>query len=156
MGSLGANHIDILAPNFKRRLSGVTATIVRLVPLQCTTVAIAAVASNLPPHVPCIKMRDVVIMSRNGPKGARVWHARRNSEMLIGIILKYILGKNLKLVFTSASQRNHTGYSKWLIGRMDAVISTSAKTAQYLKRPSTVILHGIDTSKFSPQMFNKC
>ena len=27
------NGIDVIAPNFKRRLSGVTATVVRLVPL---------------------------------------------------------------------------------------------------------------------------
>ncbi len=150
MDNLNAGQIDIIAPNFKRRLSGVTATIVRLVPLQHATMAIAVVAPNLPPHVPHIKMRDVIAMSRNGPSGARVWHARRNSEMLVGIILKYILRKNLKLLFTSASQRDHTAYSKWLIGQMDTVISTSANTARYLKRPSTVILHGIDIEQFSP------
>ncbi len=95
-------------------------------------------------------MRDVLTMSRLGPSGARVWHARRNSEMLAGIVLKRILGKRMKLVFTSASQRRHTRYSKWLISQMDHVISTSRKTAAYLDRPSSVILHGIDVATFSP------
>ena len=89
-------------------------------------------------------------MPRRGPSGARVWHARRNSEMLAGIVLKRLLGKDLKLLFTSASQRHHTGYSKWLIRQMDRVISTSQRTAAYLERPSDVILHGIDTEGFRP------
>jgi mannosyltransferase len=150
MDYLDPTKIDVLAPNFKKRLSGVTATVVRLVPLQAREIAIAAVAPALPPHVPQVRMRDLLTMPRRGPSGARVWHARRNSEMLAGIVLKRLLGKDLKLLFTSASQRHHTRYSKWLIGQMDQVISTSRRTAAYLDGPSTVILHGIDLSGFSP------
>lgn len=142
--------IDVLAPNFKKRLSGVTATVVRLVPLQSREIAIAAVAPALPDHVPQVRLRDLLTMPRSGPSGARVWHARRNSEMLAGIVLKRVLGKRLKLLFTSASQRHHTRYSKWLIGQMDHVIATSRKTAGYLDGSSTVILHGIDPQAFSP------
>ena len=40
--------IDVIAPNFKRRLSGVTSTIVRLVPIQAQDIAIAAVCPVLP------------------------------------------------------------------------------------------------------------
>jgi len=150
MDYLDPADVDVLAPNFKKRLSGVTATVVRLVPLQSKQIAIAAVAPALPPHVPQIRMRDLLTMPSRGPSGARVWHARRNSEMLAGLVLKHLLGKRLKLLFTSASQRQHTRYSKALIARMDAVISTSHKTAGYLQRPSTVILHGIDTDGFAP------
>jgi mannosyltransferase len=150
MKHLTPSAVDVLAPNFKTRLSGVTATVVRLVPLQARDIAIAAVAPALPDHVPQVRMRDLLTMSRRGPSGARVWHARRNSEMLAGVLLKRVLGKRLKLLFTSASQRRHTRYSKWLIGQMDHVISTSRKTAGYLERPSTVILHGIDVQAFCP------
>ncbi|MCA1438606.1 glycosyltransferase family 1 protein, partial [Bradyrhizobium sp. BRP20] len=80
----------------------------------------------------------------------RVWHARRNVEMLPAIILRDLLRMKIRIVFTSASQRRHTGWSKFLIGRMDAVISTSGKTAAYLQVPNTVILHGIDTKRFRP------
>ncbi|MCR9067745.1 MAG: glycosyltransferase family 4 protein [Rhodobacteraceae bacterium] len=150
MGYLDPAGVDVLAPNLKRRLSGVTATVVRLLPLQRDHIAIAAVAPALPRHVPQIRLRALLTMSRHGPSGARVWHARRNSEMLAGLFLKHVLRKRLKLLFTSASQRRHTRYSKWLIARMDRVISTSQKTATYLDRPSTVILHGIDTRDFAP------
>ncbi|MEM9318878.1 MAG: glycosyltransferase family 4 protein [Pseudomonadota bacterium] len=142
--------IDVIAPNFKRRLSGVTATIVRLVPLQSDDIAIAASGPCLPEHVPQIKLGQLLSMSRHGPSGARVWHARRNTEMLAGLVLRYAFGKDLRLLFTSASQRQHTGYSRWLIARMDRVIATSAKGARYLERPPDIVLHGIDAQTFSP------
>nr|WP_254656279.1 glycosyltransferase family 4 protein [Jannaschia sp. CCS1] len=127
-----------------------TSTIVRLVPLQAQEMALAAVSPDLPAHVPQIRLSQLLTMPRSGPHGARVWHARRNTEMLGGLALKYLLRKRLKLVFTSASQRRHTGYTKWLIGQMDHIIATSQKTASYLERPADVILHGIDVDSFTP------
>lgn len=142
--------IDVIAPNFKRHLSGVTATIVRLVPVQARDIAIAATGPALPDPVPQVRLRDVIVMPRSGPSGPRVWHARRNTEMVGGLALKYLLGKRLKLLFTSASQRHHRWFTRALIRRMDAIIATSSRTARYLRRRSTVILHGIDTGKFCP------
>ena len=89
-------------------------------------------------------------MTRTGPHGPRVWHARRNSEMIFGLFLKYFLGKKLHLIFTSASQRKHTWISRLLIQKMDAVVSTSNATAFYLERSSLVIHHGIDLNGFTP------
>lgn len=144
--------IDVIAPNFKRRLSGVTSTVVRLVPIQAGQIAIAAAAPALPPNVPQVAISSLIFMSRRGPSGHRVWHARRNIEMLAGLALKVLLRKRLKLLFTSASQRHHTGFTKWLISKMDSIVSTSERTATYLDRPSTVILHGIDSEAFTPIM----
>ncbi|WP_188477502.1 glycosyltransferase family 4 protein [Primorskyibacter flagellatus] len=144
------NGIDVIAPNFKRRLSGVTSTVVRLVPLQARQIAIAAAAPALPEEVPQVPLASLLTMSRRGPSGARVWHARRNVEMIAGLALKHLLRKRLRLMFTSASQREHTGLTKWLIRRMEAVVATSARTAAYLERDAVVILHGIDTDQFSP------
>lgn len=144
------SEIDFIAPNFKRRLSGVTATVARLVPLQAKSIAITACAPEMPDDVPNVHWTRLLTMSRNGPSGPRVWHARRNVEMIAGLALRGLLGKRLKLLFTSASQRHHTGLTKALIKRMDAVIATSAKTAGYLERKATVIHHGIDTDTFTP------
>src|SRR5690606_36056809 len=80
----------------------------------------------------------------------RVWHARRNPEMLAGLILRDVLRAPLKLVFTSASQRDHTRWTRMLIRRMDEVIATSRKTAAYLEVPATVVMHGIDLDRFHP------
>jgi mannosyltransferase len=143
--------ISVIVPNFKRRLSGVTATIVRLVPIQSSMIGLATVGAGLPDTLPRLTIARLVVMPRTRPDGgARVWHARRNTEMIGGLALKWLLGKRLRLLFTSASQRRHTRLTKWLIARMDAVIATSGRTAEYLERPATVILHGIDTGQFHP------
>lgn len=140
------SQIDVIAPNFKRRLSGVTATVARLVPLQAKDVAICTCAPEMPENVPNVHWTRLLTMSRR----PRVWHARRNTEMIGGLALKYLLGKRLELLFTSASQRRHTGWTKWLIKQMDDVIATSGKTATYLDRPAHVIRHGIDCETFTP------
>ncbi|RIY02062.1 glycosyltransferase family 1 protein [Aureimonas flava] len=143
--------ILVVAPNFKRRLSGVTSTIVQLVPEQAKRLPIAALGPGLPAHLPKLRWRDLLRFWRKPPtKPFRIWHARRNLEMLPGILLRDVLRMPLRLVFTSASQRRHTGYTRWLIRRMDAVIATSARSGAYLTVPHTVIHHGIDLARFRP------
>lgn len=142
----GPARIEVIAPNLKRRLSGVTATIARLVPLQAREIGIVATGPGLPADVPHLPLWRVAMLDR----GRRVWHARRNTEMLLGLAFRHLMGKRWRLLFTSASQRRHSRYTRWLIRRMDAVIATSGKTARYLDRPATVIRHGIDTETFCP------
>ncbi|MGC1505145.1 MAG: glycosyltransferase family 4 protein [Sulfitobacter sp.] len=141
---------QVIAPNFKKRLSGVTATVVRLVPVQSRDINIAATGPVIPAHVPQIPLWSLLTMPRSGPDGPRVWHARRNVEMIGGLALKYLLGKRLKLVFTSASQRKQSGLTRWLIRRMDAVVATSERGAAYLEGPAQVIMHGIDLEAYAP------
>ncbi|MBB3996327.1 glycosyltransferase family 4 protein [Aureimonas pseudogalii] len=143
--------ILVIAPNFKRRLSGVTSTIVQLVPEQAKSLGILAAGPGLPAHLPKLRLRDVPkLWQRPANKPFRIWHARRNVEMLPGIVLRDVLRMPLRLVFTSASQRRHTAYTRWLIGRMDAVIATSTRGGAYLDVPHTVVTHGIDLGRFHP------
>jgi mannosyltransferase len=146
-GKENTGEIQVIAPNLKRRLSGVTATIARLVPIQAKSIGIVATGPGLPKSLPHIGLWRLAFLPR---RRVIVWHARRNVEMLLGLFLQRVLRLNLALVFTSASQRQHTGYTRNLIARMDAVIATSAKTASYLERPATVIHHGIDPQVFTP------
>lgn len=139
--------IEVVAPNLKRRLSGVTATVVRLIPVQARMIGIVATGPGLPSDLPHIPLARAATLPRDR---WRVWHARRNTEMALGLILRHLLRRRYRLLFTSASQRVHSGYTKWLIRRMDAVIATSARGAAYLERPATVIHHGIDTVQFAP------
>ncbi|RKE84214.1 glycosyltransferase family 4 protein [Rhizobium sp. AG855] len=144
--------IHVIAPNFKQRLSGVTSTIIQLVPVQNRLgQKVAVLGPGLPSDLPHLRFRDLWKLWRP-PEGHthRVWHARRNIEMLPGIILRDLLRMPLKLVFTSASQRKHSGWTKFLIRQMDAVIATSAKTSAYLEVPNTVVMHGIDCETFRP------
>ncbi len=146
------NEVEVIAPNFKRRLSGVTSTIIQLVPVQrALGYKVAALGPGLPDTIPHIRFRDLACLWRRPSSGRkRVWHARRNVEMLPAIVMRDILRMPLKIVFTSASQRRHTGWTKWLVSKMDAVVATSGRTATYLNMPNTVVMHGIDTERFSP------
>lgn len=144
--------IEVVAPNFKKRLSGVTSTIIQLVPLQVKLgLGIAALGPGLPRSIPHLRYSQVWGLLRRPARGRhRVWHARRNTEMVGGLILRHLFRAPLKLLFTSASQRQHTSFTAWLIRRMDGVVATSRKTAAYLQVPNTVVMHGIDTARFSP------
>lgn len=145
--------LEVIAPNFKRRLSGVTSTIVRLVPLQAKKMAIRATGPGLPAHVPRIALWKTLFLPRKraGRPVWRVWHARRNVEMIWGLMLRHVFRRRLKLLFTSASQRRHTRFSRFLIARMDGVIATSEATRRYLEVPAAVIHHGIDLAGFRPR-----
>ena len=149
--ALRPEDIEVVAPNFKRRLSGVTATIQRLVPLQARSLGIVALGPGLGSRVPRIPVSMLAsLMARPRRRPFRIWHARRNTEMLAGLVLRDVFRLPMKIVFTSASQRHHTRYTRTLISLVDAVISTSSATATYLQRPSTVVMHGIDTALFRP------
>ncbi|KJZ31934.1 glycosyl transferase family 1 [Paracoccus sp. S4493] len=137
----------IVAPNLKRRLSGVTATVVRLIPVQARMIDIRATGPGLPVDVPHIPLVRAATLPRDR---WRVWHARRNTEMALGLILRRLLRRRYRLLFTSAAQRRHTGFTRWLIRQQDALIATSPQAASYLERPATVILHGVDTDVFHP------
>ncbi|WBU63305.1 glycosyltransferase family 4 protein [Paracoccus aerodenitrificans] len=139
--------IEIVAPNLKRRLSGVTATVVRLIPVQARMIGIVATGPGLPPELPHIPLSRAATLPRDR---WRVWHARRNTEMALGLIFRRVLGRRYRLLFTSAAQRHHTGFTKWLIRQQDALIATSPQAASYLEREATVILHGVDTQVFRP------
>lgn len=139
--------IAVVAPNLKRRLSGVTATVVRLVPVQAQRIGIVTTGPGLPPDLPHIPLWRAATLPRDR---WRVWHARRNTEMLLGLALRHLLRRRYRLLFTSASQRIHSRYTRALIARMDAVVATSAAGAAYLERQAQVIHHGIDTDRFVP------
>ena len=142
--------VDVIAPNLKQRYSGVSSTVFRLVPLQAQKIAIATTGPVLPDDIPQFPLSKLPFLPRSGPSGPRIWHSRRNIEMLVGVVLKVLFRKRLKLVFTSAAQRRRGEYSRWLIRKMDAVIAASGKAKSYLEVPATVILHGIDADAFSP------
>src|SRR5690606_16136863 len=110
-----------------------------------------ALGPGLPAGLPRLRWWQVpALLAPPEGRRVRIWHARRNTEMLGGLVLKHVLRAPLRLVFTSASQRHHTRWTRFLIRRMDAVVATSRKTAAYLEVPNTVVMHGIDTERFAP------
>ena len=68
----------------------------------------------------------------------------------MGLVLRAIFRAPIHLLFTSAAQRSHQPFTKWLIGKMDAVVATSARSGSYLDVPHDVVMHGIDLDVFHP------
>ncbi|MDH7801493.1 MULTISPECIES: glycosyltransferase family 4 protein [unclassified Rhizobium] len=144
--------VQVLAPNFKRRLSGVTSTIVQLIPVQNRLgQKVAVIGPGLPQHLPHVRFRDLWQLWQDGPlSGPRIWHARRNLEMLPGILMRDVLRMKVKLLFTSAAQRRHSAYTRFLISKMDAVVATNGRSGSFLQVPHSVVMHGVDTDLFHP------
>jgi len=147
--ALGA--LEVVIPNLNWRYSGGTAVNRTIAPLIAKRWRAAWWGPDQPEGIAGLSLGDLVRL-RFRPPGhgkVRIWHARRNVEMLAGLFLN-LLGYRFALIFNSASQREKTWLTHFLIARMDAVIATSAIAAQFLRRPATVILHGIDVELHSP------
>ena len=148
---LPIDDVDVIAPNLKLRLSGVTSTIVQLVPEQARTLRIATIGGRLPAKVPKIGLVSLLgLWRRPAGRPFRIWHARRNIEMVMGLVLRDVLRAPLRIVFTSAAQRRHKRFTRWLLRRMDWIIATSAHSGSFLDTPHTVVRHGIDVQEFRP------
>ncbi len=143
--------IEVVAPNLKKRLSGVTSTIIQLVPVQARDIGIAVVGLGLPDSLPSIRWWQLPALLRRPASGrSRIWHARRNVEMVVGMVLKHVFHAPLLLIFTSVAQRDHRSFTKWLIRQMDSVIATSLLSGSFLGVPHKVVMHGVDLEKFHP------
>ncbi len=139
--------LQLIVPNLHRRYSGVTATNRMVAPRLAKLFRAAWLGSDAPDGIARMNGADLLrCWRRSAPL---IWHARRNDEMIVGLLLR-ALGWPLKLVFTSAAQRHHSWITRWLIRRMDAVIATSQVSASYLKREATVIPHGVDSDRYAP------
>jgi mannosyltransferase len=145
--NISADNLQLIVPNLHRRYSGVTATNRMVAPKLAKMFRAAWLGSDAPEGIAGIGITDLwKLWHRRNPL---IWHARRNNEMIVGVLLRS-LGWPLKLVFTSAAQRHHTWITRWLIRRMDAIIATNDISASFLKREATVIPHGVDTDRYAP------
>ncbi len=143
--------VELIIPNLNWRYSGVTATNRAVAPLLARRCPAAWLGPHRPQGIGALSLGGLLMLRRRPPRrqALRIWHARRNVEMIVGLVLKR-LGWRLALVFTSAAQRHHTWITRWLIARMDAVIATTEAAASYLRRSAVVIHHGVDTNLYCP------
>jgi mannosyltransferase len=145
--NISVENLQLIVPNLHRRYSGVTATNRMVAPKLAKMFRAAWLGPDAPDGIARIGVAELLKLWRR--PNALIWHARRNNEMIAGVLLR-ALGWPLKLVFTSAAQRHHTWITRWLIRRMDAIIATNEISASFLKREATVIPHGVDTDSYAP------
>ncbi len=142
----------VVTPNLHRRYSGVTSTILALAPYMARLGAVACVGAHLPPDVPQIRFRQIFSRGWSKPPRGnfRLWHARRNDELIVGLLLRQVLRQKWKIVFTWAGQRRQSAFTRWMLRRIDGVVATSEGSAAYLEVPCVIIHHGVDVGRFKP------
>ena len=125
--------LEVLIPNLNWRYSGGTAVNRTIAPLIAKRWRTAWLGPDRPDEIAALTVRDLLRLRFRPPSHGkvRIWHARRNVEMIAGLFLN-LLGYRFALIFNSASQRPKTWLTNFLITRMDALIATSEMAAQYL------------------------
>ena len=144
--------IEVILGNSNRRFSGVTSTMLRVLEHHKGKIGISVMGKHhLPEDVPSISFWRCAKLCRSAlPNGKfRVFHARRNNEVIQALILKKIFKSKIKIIFTSTAQREHTWITRWLIKRVDCLVATCSGAAAVLKRkPDKMIAHGVDINTY--------
>jgi len=138
----------VIAPSLGKRFSGINATMNAVIPVIARQVPILATGYHLASAVPQVPLNQLRPALRRGPR--RIWHARRNVDMLVGLILRHVLRYPLILLWTSAAQRRHSWITRFYYRHMDAIIATTRKAAGFLDVPATVVYHGVDVRTYHP------
>lgn len=145
---------ELILGNSNRKFSGVTSTMLQVLEHQKMLLPVAVLGRHhLPDDVPTVTFREALRLCRTPlPDGkARIFHARRNNEMLQAIALRKLSPTPLKIAFTSTAQRQHTWITRWLIREADAVISTCTAAAAYIQGGADIIVpHGVDLERYHP------
>lgn len=146
---------DIIVTNFKKRITGVTTTALRVAGQQKKTSRLSLQLCG--PNQELSLLQALIYgWQRPSTQSKRIWHVRRNNEMVWGVIARDLLRQPVKLVFTSAAIRKHSRFPQWLISRMDAVIATSKLAATFVPNVQAIIGHGVDLETFRPDPNRLC
>jgi mannosyltransferase len=136
----------VVHPHFHRRATGVTRHVESVVPELAREFETRTIGSNLSPSVPAIQWSELLTRLRGEPV---IWHAHRNNELLVGLLLR-LLNRKVKLVFTRHTSKPPSRYTRWLARSADALVSLTSEVEQAMALPSTIVGHGIDLTRFQP------
>ncbi|MCA0870166.1 glycosyltransferase [Seohaeicola saemankumensis] len=143
---------ELFVTNFNRNFTGVSSTAANVIRQQRKTLDLALVGRPLPGCPDPISPSAARALSRTPPPGKpfAIWHVRRNTEMRAALWARDVLRLPIRIVFTSAAQRRHSAFPRWLISRMDAVVATTEAAAGFVPHVRAVVPHGADTELFTP------
>lgn len=146
-------NIEVILGNSNKRFSGVTSTMLQVLEVQKDKVSLVVLGGHhLPADVPTVSFLRLLRLARRplADGRPRVFHARRNDEMIQALLLK-ALGARLRIVFTSTAQRRKTWVTRFLMNRMDGLLSTCTAAAGYMPTPPDQLTpHGINTKRYHP------
>ena len=82
--------VELIIPNLNWRYSGVTATNRAVAPLLARRCPAAWLGPHRPQGIGALSLGGLLMLRRRPPRrqALRIWHARRNVEMIVGLVLK--------------------------------------------------------------------
>ena len=113
--------IQLILGNSNKRFSGVTSTMLQVLPYQKKITELAILGEHhITDNTRILNFHEFCkLCKKTLPDGkSRVFHARRNDEMIQALIAKKLFGAKIKIVFTSTAQRHHSNFTRWLMKQM--------------------------------------
>jgi mannosyltransferase len=136
----------IVHPHFHRRRTGATRHIETVVKALAPGFEARAIGQALAPATPRIGWGELL---RRAWREGLVWHAHRNHELLVGLVLR-ALSRRVRLVFTRHSVSVASRFTRWVARRADRVIALTPEVERTLGVASVIVGHGIDLERFHP------
>lgn len=144
---------NLVVTDLHRRITGVSATVRNLIPYIASKESVALVSQHDHLAAKSVGLAKALRICLRPPKEKpfRIWHARRNNEMIWGLLFKHLFRCRLKLVMTSCTLRKHSWFPRQLRAAMDGIIVTSDEAGEYAGRGVVATIpHGVDCNRFRP------
>lgn len=154
--------VAVIVTNMKKRYTGVSGTINALLPVQSRNLHVGFVGEDLPgahsaeasepKRFSRLSVWQALWLSRTrlADGRRRIWHVRRDPEMMLAIFLRDVLRQPIRIAFTSDAKHRHSWFPRWLISKMDGVIATTPEAAALVPNTMRVVFHGTSLTLFSP------
>ena len=141
----------VVHPHFHHHHTGVTTHTAAIIPSLRAHAEVRWTGRLLGDALPHVTLAEV--WRRAGTEKV-VWHAHRNNELLVGLLLRF-LRRNVKVVFTRHGGRPPSMFTLRLARRADELITLNPQSAGWMRRPSTLIPHGVDLGRFRPPSISR-
>ena len=153
MTTLELADVEFILGNSNKRFSGVTSTMLQVLPhVSRLGKTVVMGRHHLSAQTTAISFWQAAKLLHQAPVQGRfrLFHARRNDEMIQALLLKYLFRAKIRIVFTSTAQRPKTWLTRWLMRQMDGLLSTCDAAASYMPQPpDQIIPHGINVEAFT-------
>ncbi len=136
----------IVHPHLHPRRTGVTRHVETVVPLLARELEVLTWGQSLQGPLPRATFGE---LWRRLRRTRAVWHAHRNNELLVGLLLR-LVHPAMRVIFTRHSATRPGLWTRMLAGRADRVVGLSADAERYFPGAVQVVPHGVDVARFRP------
>ena len=119
----------VIHPHFHHRHTGVTTHTAAIIPALQSHAEVKWTGRLLPPALPRSALAEVWTRARLEPV---IWHAHRNNELLLGVLLRWFRPK-LRVVFTRHGSYPPSGFTRMIARWADERITLNAENAGWLR-----------------------